>query len=110
MARPQRQAAALSATRRAPPVPDATRTSGRRGSMASAGAPEALRVCARSRRAIGHDFSQTETIRDMIPLQLPLTGAAVAAALERRLPSPGGEGVEAVATSRRGGDAPARRC
>ena len=62
--------------------------------MASAGAAKA---CARMRRAIGHAFSQTETMRDMVPLNKPLTGTAVATAIKCQMPSRAGKCTEGVA-------------
>src|SRR5206468_2873384 len=96
--RPLASAARLSATRRDPPLPGATRTSGRWGSTASAGEPAAVLACACRRRAIGQDLSQTETMRDMVPLDQPAAGMAVAAAFERQVPSTECECAEAVST------------
>ena len=73
--------------------------------MASAGAADA---CARSRRAIGHPLSQTETMRDMRPLDEPLTGTTVAATLQGCTPSPLCYCPKAVARCRSGSNAPAR--
>ena len=47
-------------------------------------------------------------MRDMVPLDKPLSGTAVAAALQRHAPARASEGAEAVAGGRCGGDAPAR--
>src|SRR5262245_44002329 len=107
LARPARWAARLNETIRVPPLAGATSTSGRRGSMvASADAPDAGTL---NRRAIGHAFNHTETMRDMVPLDKPLACTSVAAALQCRGPARARENPEAIAGGRSGDDAPARR-
>ena len=72
-----------------PPLPGATSTSDRFGSsgyfiLAATGDAEA---CALSRRAIGQSLNQTETMRDMVPLDNPFSGPTLAAALEVHTPA-----------------------
>src|SRR5204863_2937654 len=59
--------------------------------MLSAGAAEV-----RSRRAIGQAFNHTETMRDMIPLDKPVSRMAVAATLQRGAPPPVSQDAETV--------------
>ena len=82
---------------RVPPLPGATSTSG------PSTLSQASRTPVRSRRAIGHALNQTETMRDMIPLDKPLACTSVAAALQRRV---------IAGARRRSGPAPPvlRRC
>src|SRR6185436_19875263 len=82
--RPPAHAALLRATMRWPPLPGATSTSDCAGSSTGLirPSPGDAEACALSRRAIGHAFNQTETMRDMIPFDKPRSGTAMATALE----------------------------
>src|SRR5271170_4035889 len=104
---PAASAASFKAAMRGPPAAVMASTNGWSGST---GLSEGFFACAARARRIGQRGSQTETMRDMIVLHDPFTGASVAAAFKREPPARTHDQAEAVARGGSRADTPACCC